>query len=193
MDIIYQKFKDVYTEELAEGAILNEEFEGFREDYLILHCLLRKYNPESVFELGTNMGVGTNIICAAVPDAKVYSLDLPTELAHISLQHPISEGKGDKVGTMCTRPYIQLRGDSLKYQYFPVEAAFIDGEHDYEHPSYETEMLADLGTNLLIWHDSDIEEVWRGIKFGLFATAASYQLYRVEDTRIAYALKIEAE
>ena len=92
--MIEQLSKDILYD--IEDAILNEEFTGFKEDYLVLHSLIRKYQPDTFFEIGTNMGTGTNIICNAMGFSddvlnigQVYSLDLPTELAHISLQHPI--------------------------------------------------------------------------------------------------------
>lgn len=186
--MITQTFKDIYTDELAEGAILNTEYHGFREDYLILHCLLRKYQPKSVYEIGTNCGVGTKIIKNAVPNAMVYSLDLPTELAHISLQHPINEGKGDRVGHKCDLPFTQLRGDSMEFDYskYPCEAYFIDGEHDFEHPFHETTEIIKLDPKLIVWHDSDIPEVFEAITKSL---TDDYELFRVFDTRIDYAVR----
>ena len=103
--MIKKKFEDLYDSEICADAIINDEYHGFKQDYLMLHLLLRKYKPRSVFEIGTNMGVGTKIIKNAVGSAKVFSLDLPTELAHISLQHPINEGKGDSVGHRCNLPF----------------------------------------------------------------------------------------
>jgi len=190
--IIKQTANEVYFD--IEDAIPNRAFKGFEEDYLVLHSLLRKYRPKDVFEIGTNIGEGTNIICNAVYkyhfDAKIYSLDLPTDLAHISLQHPISEGKGDRVGSACTFPYIQLRGDSMTFDYskYPCEGFYIDGEHDYEHPFNESYEVMDLKeTKLVIWHDSDIQEVWNAIIDAI--QDKPFQLYRVTDTRIAYAIR----
>lgn len=181
-----------------QDAILNEEFEGFKEDYLILHSLIRKYKPKTFFECGTNMGTGTNIICNAVYKnrvkeggslvfAPVCSLDLPTDLAHISLQHPISEGKGDKVGINCKFPYTQLRGDSMTFDFskYPCEGYFIDGEHDYKHVNKETFEACKFG-NLIIWHDADLPEVWQAIEF---TVPEDFELFRVKGTRIAYALR----
>jgi predicted O-methyltransferase YrrM len=200
--MINQTYADICTPELLAGAIENNEYTGFKEDYHVLWCLLKKYNPASVFEIGTNMGTGTNIICHALPDAKVYSLDLPTELAHISLQHPVSEGKGDAVGSKCKKPFTQLRGDSMMFNYkdYPVEAAFIDGEHDYDHVFKETVGIAahlnDI--KLIIWHDADMPEVAEGIEHAIayansvragFELPNRFELYRVTDTRIAYAVK----
>lgn len=185
-----------------DDAILNEEFEGFKEDYLILHSLIRKYRPKTFFEIGTNMGTGTNIICNAMYNQNphngvepVYTLDLPTELAHISLQHPISEGKGDNVGSCCTFPFTQLRGDSLKFNFteYPCEGYFIDGEHDWEHPWHETlDAALDGKAKIIIWHDADIPEVWKGIEQAIREIEMYniyYKLFRVTGTRIAYAIK----
>jgi len=186
--MIKQTFADIYTDDLAKGAILNEEFTGFKEDYLILHCLLRIYKPKSVFEIGCNMGTGTKIIKNALPDTEVFSLDLPTELAHISLQHPISEGKGDSVGHRCNLPFTLLRGDSMIFDYseYPCESYFVDGEHDFIHPFHETKEICKLNPNLIVWHDSDMPEVMDAIQQGI---SSDYELYRVIDTRIAYAVR----
>ena len=183
-----QTFSDIVTKDLAKDAILNQEYTGFKEDYLVLHCLLKMHQPKSVFEVGTNMGTGTNIICNALPLAKVYSLDLPTELAHISLQHPISEGKGDLVGSRCKRPFTQLRANSYWFEFekYPCEAYFIDGEHTEEMVYHETKQAVKCKAKLIIWHDSDMPEVMAGIVAGI---GKGYYLYRVTGTRIAYAVK----
>src|SRR5688572_17829731 len=100
--MIQQTFNDIYSEELAKGAIINDRHTGHREDYLILHCLLRKYKPKCFCELGTNTGFGTKIIKNALgKDSEVYTIDLPAEKANLTNQHPISEGKGDCVGYEC--------------------------------------------------------------------------------------------
>jgi hypothetical protein len=181
-------YADMALPHLLEGAIENNEFEGFKEDYHVLHCLLKLHKPKSIFEIGTNMGRGTKIMKNAVPEAGVYSLDLPTELAHISLQHPINEGHGDSVGHLCDLPFIQLRGDSMKFDYsqHKCECAFIDGEHDFDHPKHETQAMMDNGTKLIIWHDADIPDVWRAI---ITTINDDYELYRVLDTRIAFAVR----
>jgi hypothetical protein len=185
--MINQTFADIYNHQIGIDAIINNEFTGFKEDYLILHCLLKMHNPKTVFEIGTNMGRGTEIICNAVPNATVYSLDLPTELAHISLQHPINEGHGDKVGSLCKRPFTQLRGDSMTFDFtkYPCEAYWIDAEHTEANVLHETKQAVKCGAKLICYHDSDIPEVMAGIVSGL---GKGYELYRVTDTRIAYAI-----
>ena len=57
-----QVYDDIYSEELAQGAIINDRHPGFKEDYLMLVCLLKKHNIKSCFEVGTHSGWGTMII-----------------------------------------------------------------------------------------------------------------------------------
>jgi hypothetical protein len=187
-----QTYADIVTPELSRGAILHRGFPGFVEDYLCLHCLIKIHKPKTFFEVGCNIGKGTKIIKNAMGlDSTVYSLDLPTELAHISLQHPISEGKGDCVGWKCDLPFILLRGDSMDFDYsqYPCEGYFIDGEHDRLHVLHESTEIAKLNPNLITWHDADTEVVYNAIVDAMAGT--NYDLYRVTDTRMMYALKKE--
>lgn len=189
----HQTYKDIVTPELASGAILNEEFQGFKEDYLVLHCLLRKYQLKRFCEIGTNMGVGTKIIKNALGSkSEVFSIDLPTELAHVSLQSPLSEGKGDKVGSLCNLPYHQIRADSTLYDYreiYPLDGFYIDGDHTFINVYMESEQAYKSGARIIIYHDSDIKEVMEGITAAKIMYGEGYELYRVTDTRIAYAIR----
>ena len=176
-------YNEIVTPELMEGAILNKEHPGFLEDYKTLHWLLRIHAPKSVLEVGTNIGNGVNVIKAALPDADVYSLDLP------------AKGK-DRVGSACRFPYTQLRGDSLTFDYsaHPCEAAWIDGCHTAEFVSHETKAMLKNKTKLIIFHDSDIPEVMAGIIQGISESeSAGYEFYLVTGTRLAYLLKAKNE
>lgn len=189
-EVVYQTLPDIVTPELEEGAIYNDEFTGFHEDYLVIHCLLKIHKPKKLLEIGTNTGTGTNIICNAIPDAEVLSLDLPYELNHLSKQQPLSEGKGYLVGAYCKRPYTQLWGNSLEYDYTQhkdIEGWFIDGEHEYVNVKHESKAAVASGAKIIIYHDADMAGVWQGITEVLLKT--NYTLYRVNGTRIAYALK----
>lgn len=184
-----QTFQDIYNEELARDAIINDRMEGHKNDYLILHCLLRKYKPKSFFEIGTNSGWGTMIIKNALgSNSSVFSLDLPDEESYKSKQHPISEGKPG-VGYECTLPYIQLRGDSIKFDYtnYPCEGYFVDGEHTFGNVKHETSKILREFPKIIIFHDADIEDVFDGIIVGSFGWK-NYELFRT-DTRIAYLLR----
>lgn len=188
--MIEQLFKDIYDEELAKDAIINDRMEGFRQDYLPLHCLLRKYNIKSCFEVGCHVGFGTKIICNALgKDCTVYSLDLPDESAFESKQHPLSEGK-QGVGLECDLPFILLRGDSRHFNYdkYPCEAYWIDAEHVYENVRLETLKILKTFPKIAIFHDTDIQDVLKGIVDGA-AGWRNYGLTRIIDTRISYLLR----
>lgn len=187
--MIEQTFKDIYDEEIAKDAIINDRHTGHKADYLLLHCLLKKYNPKTFLEIGTNTGYGTLIIKNALGNnSMVFSLDLSDDEAYISKQHPISEGK-QGVGYECTLSYIQLRGDSRIFPYtdFSCEGYFIDSDHTYKNVFAETKGVLRASPKIIIYHDSDQPEVYNAIVDAMQNNP--YQLYRVTDTRIAYALR----
>src|SRR5436190_20637474 len=133
--MIEQLFKDIYAEKLAKGAIVNDRMEGFKEDYLVLHILIKRFRPTTFMEIGTHTGMGTMIIKNALGKYSIlFSLDLPDDKAFKSKQHPLSEGKKG-VGFECTLRYHQLRQDSSLFnQKFPsYEIYFVDGEYTLEH------------------------------------------------------------
>lgn len=182
--------KDVYYE--IEDALIHDAYIGFREDYLCIHSLLRRYKPRVILEIGTNIGSGVNVMARAVPNAKIYSLDLDYDTMRLnSKQYPIGANGEDRVGSAVTVPYVQLRGDSLKFNYasiMPIDAWYIDGEHDYIHAVHESTQAFLSGAELIIWHDSDINEVHRGIEDASLSFY-NYNLFRIIDTRIAYAVE----
>jgi len=187
--------KELFYDGIIQGngiadAILHTH-EPFIKDYLILHILLRKYNPKTVLEIGTHIGEGTQIICNAVPKAKVYSLDLPLEETEKTLQHPVF--KGIEVGAMCTRTYTQMLCDSLDFDYskYPCAAYFVDGEHTEKNVLHETVQILNCKPKLIIYHDYDISEVASGIKkaFSNHVESINYYLYLIKDTSIAYATR----
>ncbi|MEY2879261.1 MAG: hypothetical protein RLZZ15_1641 [Verrucomicrobiota bacterium] len=171
------------TATLAEGAILNEEFAGFREDYLVLHCLCRALAPRVFFEVGTNHGTGTNIVARALgPAARVLSLDLPGEAGDA----------GARTGCACRLPFTQLRGDSRSFDFsahHPIEGWFIDGGHCFENVLVESRAALASRPRLAVWHDADIPEVWRAL--AAVFEPSDYRLFRVTGTRIAFAVPPE--
>jgi hypothetical protein len=183
--MITKQFNDIVTDELMKGAVLIDGFKGFLQDYSVLHCLLKIYNPKSVFEIGTSVGDGTNLITNALPNAKVYSLDLPFGKG----DKPLYSGGKDYTGINCKRPFTQLRGDSTTFDYslYPCEAYFVDAGHFYDNVLAELSHVINQMPKIIILHDSDIPEVWEAI-MDTYSALDYYELYRVEGTRISYLL-----
>jgi hypothetical protein len=201
-------YSQVATPDLLEGRI-DHYHPDFVRDYRLLHCLVKKHITNdlpksdefpvfSFLEIGTHIGTGTTIICNAIPESvkcNVYSLDLPLELSRQSSMHPMTEGRRQEVGSACNLPYTQLYGDSLQFDYASnlparIDGFFIDGAHDYEHVYHESSMAMQKDPALVVWHDADDPEVLRGIKA---AVNERYQLFLVDGTRIAFAVKKQAE
>ncbi len=196
--MIEQKYSDIVTDELMQGAYLHDSYIGFLEDYGVLNCLLRIHKPKSVFEIGTNIAEGVNVIKTALPEAEVYSLDLPYEDMRLnSKQYPIGIGGEDRVGSATKLPYTQLRGDSQTFDYsaYPCEAYWCDAEHITPNVKHETIEMLKQRPKLIVYHDCDSADVWAGIITGIsdiLPIAIGYKLYRVVDTRIGYLLRDEA-
>lgn len=186
-----QNYNDIITDELLKNTLDHNVHTGFLEDYRVISCLLKIHKPKTLFEIGTNVGGGINVMKTAVPELSIFSLDLDYETMKLnSKQYPIGTNGEDRVGSAAKVEFVQLRGDSLKYDYskYPCEAYFIDGEHDYIHAHHESLRALEQEPKLIIWHDADMPEVMLGITDAI-EKHKNYELYRVEDTRIAYALK----
>jgi len=184
--ITYVKSDTIVTENLSKNAIIRQEA-GFEQDFLVLHCLVKKHQPKNLFEVGTCEGYGTLIMANACPSCSIISLDLPPNSPPFFL--PAS-----RIGFKCKKPYTQVFGESLTYNYeqhFPVDAWFIDGAHDYDHVKYETEQAVKGKAHLIVYHDTDIPQVFQAVIDGLEGT--SYDIYRVIDTRISYAIHPETK
>lgn len=182
-NIHYVNFNQVYDPVLSRNAIVRDE-RGFENDFLIIDTLIRRYEPKNLFEIGTCEGKGTKIIKNAMQSRPVLSLDLPP--GEGPYQIPLA-----MIGAKCNLPYTQLFGDSMNYDYtqhFPIDCWFIDGWHDYVHVYYETIQALLSEPILILWHDTDIPEVFDGVIDAL-ETDGRYELYRVVDTRMSYAIK----
>ncbi|MEN9582795.1 MAG: hypothetical protein RL641_749 [Candidatus Parcubacteria bacterium] len=60
------KFSELAVSPYSDNAIVRNDFPGFREDYLAIHSLIRKYQPKTLMEIGTSSGSGTTVICHAM-------------------------------------------------------------------------------------------------------------------------------
>ena len=182
------EYNEIVKEDLIQNAIINTEFIGFKEDYLVIHCLLSEWKPKKIFEIGTCTGAGCMIMHNASPESKIITLDIV------------------KCGPMCPPIVEKIVCDSLIYDYskhYPIDCWFIDGHHVYENAYKETSEAIKSSAKYIIYHDADIEGVYNGImdSFKDSNTSDNYDLYQVVNpphiysstgnnvTRIVYAIK----
>jgi len=186
------KYEDIVNPLFLIGTIDNNSHPGFLEDYRVLSCLLRSFDPISVFEIGTNIGTGTNIIHAAVPKADIITLDLDYDsMMKDPSQFPIGPNGEDRTGSAINFKCTQLRCDSMAFIYrdWPCEAYFVDGAHDRVHVELEArEIIMTCSPDIVIFHDADMPEVMEGI-LAAEKNQVGYESYRVTGTRIAFLVK----
>lgn len=185
IDIEYSKFSN---SEYSSDALINSEFIGFEEDYLIIHCLLKKHKPNVIFEIGTSSGNGCKVIRNSCPNSKIFTLDIVD------------------CGELCPPNIVKIICDSMLYDYsknYPIDCWFIDGNHVYKNVYHETKEALLSNPNLIIYHDADMPEVYDGILTSFDDHCKNnYKLYRVINppriysssklpiTRILFAEKI---
>jgi predicted O-methyltransferase YrrM len=150
-------------------------------------------NTKKVFEIGTFDGATTGLVARMVPDAQVYTLDLPPErVAETVLQtaHGRAGGVGSRFHDTPEAVRIdQLYGDSREFDFRPyygqMDLVIVDGSHEADDVRADTEnalkMLAPQGA--VIWDDYNRPSVIEPVD----AAAEHYglSLVHIEHTGIA--------
>ena len=104
----------------------------------LLYRIVKYYQPTSIIELGTSLGITTSYLSSASPEGNVFTLEGSMEIANIARQNfktlelqkiKVAEGNFDY-----TLP-------SILYHLTSVDLAFIDGNHRHE----PTEKLLSIG------------------------------------------------
>ena len=151
----------------------------------IISKLIKTRNPATIFEIGTFDGRTTlNMAANSPPDARIYTLDLPSRA---KTELPIDPGEEKYIeketsgarfiGTDCEAKIRQLYGDSAVFDFSPyhntIDMIFVDGAHSYEYVLHDSQQALKLlrdGKGLILWHDYD-KIWWTGL------TDALNQLY----------------
>ena len=199
----YLNLTDIVKLPYSKEAIIRKDFPGFKEDYLVLHCLIRKYKPKTFMEIGTSTGKGTKVICNAMKskhfrndeDIKVFSIDVPPGTDPKILYPNGEDGHPKCAGKKCNLPYTQIFGNTYNFDftpYYPLEGWYIDGKHSYEFVKNDTKLAIKCEPIIIIWHDMDITGVTEAVT-EVMEQYNNYNLYRVINTRIAFAVNKKYE
>jgi predicted O-methyltransferase YrrM len=168
-------------------------------ELLVLARLVRERQPERIFEIGTFDGRTTLALAMNAPsDAKVYTLDLPSETRTALAIERSERAFVDKPasgarfhGTEAAQKITQLFGDSATFDFSPYRAdlVFVDASHAYEYVLNDSaRALAMLGNSrgVIVWHDYG---EWPGVTRALDELARSDERFRalrwVEGTTLA--------
>lgn len=187
--MIKVNYEEIVSDEKIANAIVNDQHNGFREDYYVIHCLISQWKPDSIFEIGTSTGMGSRVMQNAHKGAKIKTLDIIPNSGHL-----------------CPGTVEKFVGDSMDYDFsahYPIDCWFIDGEHEYRNVHHETKEAIKSGSKYIIYHDADLYPVMDGIidAFKESGESENYSLYFVVNppflysssgqqvTRVAYAIK----
>jgi predicted O-methyltransferase YrrM len=161
---------------------VNGNISGFELE--VITRLVKHHQPMNLFEIGTFDGRTTlNMAAHAVPDARVFTLDLPPigEQA-AALQLEVGDrlfinkqrSGGRFAGSDLAHKIIQLYGDSGNFDFSPwyekMDFIFVDG-HSYEYVLSDSQvaMMMARPDAVILWHDyvSEGPTPWPGVRRAL--------------------------
>lgn len=141
--------------------------------------LVIEYRPGTIFEIGTFQGRTTLNMALNAPEARIYTLDLPSAELNTTRLTIEEEEKlyvdkdvsGERFLNHPAREHIiQLFGDSATFDFSPyhdtIDFMFVDGSHAYEYVLNDTEAALKMVRKggLIVWHDYTN---WIGVQRGL--------------------------
>jgi predicted O-methyltransferase YrrM len=133
----------------------------------LLFRMVRKYQPETILELGTSLGITTSYLSLAKPDSKVITMEGAKEIATISRKNfnvlslqniTFEEGNFDDALSSVIHPLST------------VDFAFIDGNHRREPTEryFQQLLLKTNNDSILVFDDihwsREMEYAWETIK-----------------------------
>ena len=133
----------------------------------LLFRMIKYYQPETILELGTSLGITTSYLSLAKPDARLTTMEGSKEIADVAKRNFIN---------LETRNIEIIEGNfdnalsSVVGGLLTVDFAFIDGNHRQEPTErYFKELLAKTNNNSILVFDDihwsgEMEAAWEAIK-----------------------------
>lgn len=143
-----------YVEDVNERRVRDAE---------ALATVMRNTNPAVAVEIGTSTGLGTVLMAANAPDAKIYTVNIPPE--------EIEAGEGGQLTTVSLtrdeigkeyrarnlRNIVQVYANTTRWEpdVGSIDIAFIDGAHDTEFVINDTLKVLRYvrAGGFVLWHD----------------------------------------
>jgi predicted O-methyltransferase YrrM len=132
----------------------------------LLHRFARYYQPETILELGTSLGLSTAYLASGAPNAAVYSIEGSPAIAATAERNLQSL---HLPATVLTGSFDQVL-PTLLPRMTPIDLAFVDGNHRLQPTlNYFNALLPHLsGRSALIFDDihwsAEMEAAWTAIK-----------------------------
>jgi predicted O-methyltransferase YrrM len=133
-------------------------------EVFVLSALAQLRRPKRIFELGTYDGSTTARLAAAVPEAELFTIDLPED--QIAAYHGASSstfafaGVGSVYkGTSASARITQLFGDTRTFDFTPwrgsIDMVVVDADHAYEPAFADSNSALELlsPSGMIVWDD----------------------------------------
>jgi predicted O-methyltransferase YrrM len=133
----------------------------------LLYRFIKYYQPKTIIELGTSLGITTSYLSLGKQDSNIFTLEGATEVANAAKQN---------FKTLELRNIRLIEGNfdytlpAVLYQLSTIDFAFIDGNHRREPTlNYFNQLLAKTNNNSLLILDDihwsqEMEQAWNEIK-----------------------------
>ena len=149
-------------EQIAASALKSKKYAQ------LLFRLVKHYQPTTILELGTSLGITTSYFAKANPDATIFSIEGSKAIADIAREN------FDKLGVKNTE-LMQGNFDDLLPSVIrhlsTIDLAYIDGNHRYEPTlNYFHQLLSKTANDSILVFDDihwseEMERAWAEIKW----------------------------
>jgi len=133
----------------------------------LLYRLVKQYQPQTIIELGTSLGLTTAYLASAAPQARVVSIE-GSESIHSTAKENL---------TPLALPHVELMQGNFDYvlprlleTVATIDLGFIDGNHRYEPTMiYFNQFLTKTNNNSILVFDDihwsvEMEQAWEEIR-----------------------------
>jgi predicted O-methyltransferase YrrM len=133
----------------------------------LLFRIVDHYQPESILELGTSLGISSAYMASAAPGAKLITIEGASSVAELAIDHH-QRLQIHNIRVISGRFEDVLPG--VLHEIKTVDMAFVDGNHRFEPTKhYFDQLVSKVGSgSILIFDDihwsEEMEDVWRVIK-----------------------------
>ncbi|HET9825863.1 MAG TPA: class I SAM-dependent methyltransferase [Chitinophagaceae bacterium] len=145
----------------------------------LLYRIVKYYQPRSIVELGTSLGVTTSYLALASPAANLFTIEGSPEVANVAKQNFTDLNLQN---VRLVQGIFDYTLPAILYQLATVDFAFIDGNHRRQPTeNYFHWLLAKSNTNSIFVFDDihwspEMEQAWFNIRSNL-AVRCSVDLF----------------
>ena len=133
----------------------------------LLFRLVRHYQPQTVIELGTSLGITTAYLATANPSAAIITIEGSEAIAHMAQEN---FKKLNLTNVQSLQGNFDTQLPSVLQHLPSIDLAYIDGNHRYEPTWHYFQQLLQKTHNdtILLFDDihwsADMEKVWQAIQ-----------------------------